>query len=528
MSLDYSNLRALFYAPHRIPSRVLRPDHDRIARIEGHLSSGHDKRRCPWCQPRRGNPSVGPSDAECTKWMENSPYNPFSSRLKFENWLGYYIEDLERVRKRSQKASSKKLPRFASACRGDTDRAFFALLRKPDTEEIERRIDVQAYADIGEMYFLAGLYEKERELPSWQKRKGERISPGLIDYAKAPAPDAKDFNQRLEQAVRADTTTREHQNRLCDEFQQTGMIGNSNAIVQCYLEIEQVCEGARRWPNQVPTLYIYGKPGTGKERVASAIHHLSRRKGELVTCNCATFPNELIESELFGHAKGAFTGANTDKQGLFKQASGGTLFLDEINKMSPNQQGKLLRALASGEIRKVGSSKPTKVDVLTLVASNEDLDELVKEEKFLRDLRSRLTPNPIRVPKLRNRVADVPLLVKHFLTDLPGTVLEDYRFPVALWCMEQASREGFEVRDVLNEVRRLAFQAGPPADNGLVAKLEATVTKLKKSGETLSVSELSRRSGIPREAFYKAPLRDQVEILENSGVVERQKRPPRT
>jgi two-component system response regulator HydG len=164
------------------------------------------------------------------------------------------------------------------------------------------------------------------------------------------------------------------------------------------------------------TVLITGESGTGKELVARALHVSSRRGDRpFVPVNCAAITETLLESELFGHARGAFTGATRARRGLFEEASGGTLFIDEIGETAPGFQAKLLRALQDGEIRRVGESTPVQVDVRIVAASNQDLRKAIQEKRFREDLFYRLNVVPIRIPPLRERLEDVPLLAVHFL-----------------------------------------------------------------------------------------------------------------
>jgi transcriptional regulator with GAF, ATPase, and Fis domain len=169
------------------------------------------------------------------------------------------------------------------------------------------------------------------------------------------------------------------------------------------------------------TVLILGETGTGKELFARAIHSMSRRRDRaLVTVNCAALPATIIESELFGHEKGAFTGAFTRKLGRFEVADGGTIFLDEIGDLQLELQAKLLRVLQQGEFERVGSSITQKVDVRVIAATNRDLRKDAKENRFRPDLFYRLSVFPIFVPSLRDRRADIPLLAWHFIKKLQG------------------------------------------------------------------------------------------------------------
>ncbi|HPO16244.1 MAG TPA: sigma-54 dependent transcriptional regulator [Candidatus Hydrogenedentes bacterium] len=164
------------------------------------------------------------------------------------------------------------------------------------------------------------------------------------------------------------------------------------------------------------TVLLLGESGTGKEVLANAVHRLSRRNDKaFIAINCAALPEGLLESELFGHVQGAFTGAEHDKRGLFEEADGGTIFLDEIGDMSPITQAKLLRVLQSGEIRRVGASTAQKVDVRVIAATNRDLVEAVATHTFREDLYFRLNVIQIRIPPLRERMDALPALMSHFI-----------------------------------------------------------------------------------------------------------------
>jgi len=186
------------------------------------------------------------------------------------------------------------------------------------------------------------------------------------------------------------------------------LIGSSPKFVDCMKLVGRVSG------TDLPLL-ISGESGTGKEVVARAVHLRSRRRdGPFVTVNCGAIPNELIESELFGHAKGSFTGADRERIGLWEMANGGTLFLDEITETSPLFQVKLLRALQEGEIRRVGSNRTIRVDVRVIAATNRNIEVEVAEDRFRQDLMFRLNTVMIELPPLRERVEDVPALAEHF------------------------------------------------------------------------------------------------------------------
>jgi len=190
------------------------------------------------------------------------------------------------------------------------------------------------------------------------------------------------------------------------------IIGKSEEMQGIYKMVDKVAETDS-------TILIVGESGTGKELIARAIHYRSTRaNGPFVSINCGALPESLLESELFGHVKGSFTGAIRDKEGLFKVAQGGTFFLDEVGETSPTIQVKLLRVLQEREVIPVGGTNPIKVDVRLVAATNADLEKAIKQDKFRPDLYYRLNVIPIYLPPLRRRRDDIPLLVSHFLKKL--------------------------------------------------------------------------------------------------------------
>jgi two-component system response regulator AtoC len=187
------------------------------------------------------------------------------------------------------------------------------------------------------------------------------------------------------------------------------LIGRSPAMQQLFDMTALVADSTA-------TVLIQGESGTGKEVLAKTIHALSRRKEKpFVVVDCGALPETLLESELFGHVKGAFTGAVANKPGLFEEADGGTIFLDEIADTAPVFQAKLLRVLQEGEIKRVGGTRSISVDVRVISAANKDLAELVKAKSFRQDLYYRLAVLPLFIPPLRDRREDIPLLVRHFV-----------------------------------------------------------------------------------------------------------------
>ncbi len=235
------------------------------------------------------------------------------------------------------------------------------------------------------------------------------------------------------------------------------MIGESPALKNIQSMIEKVAPSDAR-------VLITGSNGSGKELVAHAIHSLSERsKNPIVEVNCAAIPSELIESELFGHVKGSFTGAIKDKQGKFEQANGGTLFLDEIGDMSLVAQAKVLRALQENKVSPVGSDKEIKVDVRVLAATNKDLKKEIEAGKFREDLYHRLSVIEIHVPSLDERKDDIPILVKHFaklISEEQGTSVKEFD-DKAIKILQNFSWTG-NIRELRNVVERLIILGSNP------------------------------------------------------------------
>ncbi|WP_027880771.1 MULTISPECIES: sigma-54-dependent transcriptional regulator [Mesoflavibacter] len=228
------------------------------------------------------------------------------------------------------------------------------------------------------------------------------------------------------------------------------MIGESDAISQIKEIIDKVAPTDAR-------VLITGPNGTGKELVAHWLHQKSQRsKGPMIEVNCAAIPSELIESELFGHVKGAFTSANKDRAGKFEAANGGTIFLDEIGDMSLSAQAKVLRALQESRIQRVGSDKDIKVDVRVVAATNKDLKKEIEDGKFREDLYHRLAVILVKVPALNERREDIPLLISHFskkIAEEQGTAQKSFS-EKAIKLLQEYDWTG-NIRELRNVVERL-------------------------------------------------------------------------
>lgn len=248
---------------------------------------------------------------------------------------------------------------------------------------------------------------------------------------------------------------RQLQVKLGEQFSFGSIIGKSPAMNDLYQIMAKVVD------SDVPVL-ITGESGTGKEMVATALHANGLRKEKaFVVQNCSAFNENLLESELFGHVKGAFTGAVKDKQGLFEVADGGTFFLDELGEMSPALQVKLLRVLQDGTFMPVGGTKQKKVDVRIIAATNRNLEEMVKKGTFREDLYYRLNVVSLRLPPLRERAGDIPLLVQFFLSSIAAKIKQAVKqiSPDAMSALEAFTWPG-NIRQLENEIQRAYVMSG--------------------------------------------------------------------
>jgi DNA-binding NtrC family response regulator len=242
-------------------------------------------------------------------------------------------------------------------------------------------------------------------------RSVEAVKAGAFDFLEKPV-DADRLIDKLEKALKHKTLLDENEQlkaRLEERYKFQNVIGKSRKMRELFELIENVAASEAN-------ILIQGENGTGKELIANAIHYNSKRaKGPFIKINCAAIPHDLIESELFGYKKGAFTGAQTDKEGLFEMAEGGSLLLDEIGEMPSYLQTKLLRVLQEREYRPIGSDRIVHVDFRLICATNIDLDTALREGKLREDLYFRINTITLRVPPLRERTEDIPLLCDYFL-----------------------------------------------------------------------------------------------------------------
>jgi two-component system response regulator HupR/HoxA len=295
--------------------------------------------------------------------------------------------------------------------------------------------------NIGEVYFYINKPWEPDELRFIMKRAAERYN--LLLENKRLLEELKIANKKLEQENII----------LRQEVEKTGEFGN---IIGNSKKMKEVFNLVRKVTQTDLTVLILGETGTGKELIARAIHFNSPRKHRLfMVQNCGALPDTLLESELFGHVKGAFTGATTSKKGLFELADGGTIFLDEISDTSTAFQQRLLRVLQEQEIRPLGGEKNIKVDVRIISATNKDLRGMVNEGKFREDLFFRINVFPIYIPPLRERREDIPLLIDHFIQKYQKKLQKNISHfeSHALQILTSAEYPG-NIRELENEIQR--------------------------------------------------------------------------
>ncbi|HTS88995.1 MAG TPA: sigma-54 dependent transcriptional regulator [Gemmatimonadales bacterium] len=353
----------------------------------------------------------------------------------------------------------------------------------------------------------------------------EATRRGAFDFLEKPL-DADRLLVTVRNAVERATLAGDYQRLRQEAGARNQMIGEAPALK----EVREII--ARVGPTSARVL-ITGENGTGKELVARAIHDASaQRDRAFVEVNCAAIPAELIESELFGHMKGSFTGAVTDRSGKFEQADGGTLFLDEIGDMSLSAQAKVLRALQEGVITRIGAAKPIRVNVRVIAATNKDLEEEIGASRFREDLFYRLNVVPIRVPPLRERREDIPALVEFFVRQLAGGAGAAGKSfdAAAIERLRQRHWPG-NVRELRNAVERLLILSSgkvitaaevsrllgdapapeggetPPAGEGTFESFkhdaERSFLAAKLREHDWNVSETARALRMPRSNLYK-------------------------
>jgi two-component system nitrogen regulation response regulator NtrX len=343
---------------------------------------------------------------------------------------------------------------------------------------------------------------------------------GAIDFLEKPISTDK-LLLTVENALKLQRLETENQ-QLRQRLGQHEIVWTGEVMKSIMAQVDRVAATETR-------VCILGETGTGKELIARTLHEKSpRASGPFVALNCAAIPAELIESELFGHEKGSFTGAAMRHIGKFEQADRGTLFLDEIGDMPLAMQAKLLRVLEEGEVERIGTTKPTRVDVRVIVATHRDLDALVREEKFRQDLFHRVFVFPITLPPLRERSEDVPALVTHFAKQVcaqnnwrsvkfsveaisslqnyswPGNIRELRNMVERLMLLNTSAEMGIEtVRLVLGRADASAKMraSGTLAEQVESFEREVILAELKQSG--FHMTNVAKKLGLERSHLYK-------------------------
>jgi len=324
----------------------------------------------------------------------------------------------------------------------------------------------------------------------------EAMKHGAFDFLSKPVELDK-LRSIIESAISLDEQSSEQDTSL-----DTGIIGYSKNIDKLHKQIQKVAR------SHAP-VFIHGESGSGKELVARAIHNLSPR-GEkpFITVNCGAIPSELMESEFFGHKKGAFTGANNNKDGFFQAANGGTLFLDEVADLPLAMQVKLLRAIQESVVRPVGSENEQKVDVRILSASHKDLQKQVRDQQFREDLFYRLDVIRIEVPSLRQRLDDIPVLAQFILERLTKSLeMPDMTLaPNAIKALQDYSFPG-NVRELENILQR----AITLCDNSVLEESDLQLNAAPQAAAQQDSSHNSLPAGMTLEEYLESIERDIIE-----------------
>ncbi len=372
----------------------------------------------------------------------------------------------------------------------------------------------------------------------------EAIKQGAYDYLAKPFKK-EEIRLVVERSLEHSRLVRENarfRSELRTREPWTQLVGSSPAMLEVYKLVARVAEGRS-------TILIEGESGTGKELIARAIHSNSpRRQKAFIPVNCGALPDALLESEMFGHEKGAFTGAVGAKTGLFESADGGTLFLDEIGDLGTGLQVKLLRVMQDQEVRRVGGTSSVKVDVRLIAATNRDLAGLVKEGKFRDDLYYRLNVVRIVLPSLAQRREDIPMLAQHFLQKFAGgsphvkgfqkatsTLLEEYSWPGNVRELENAIERAVSLshgplllpQDLPEPIRQrteqseegAVFQQGESDSDGLLTLDEVEkrhlIRVLKETrGNKVKASKIL---GIDRRTLYRMAERFGLDLGDDAG-----------
>ncbi len=363
----------------------------------------------------------------------------------------------------------------------------------PDGTGFDLIQDLQGQTDRVEIVVITGHASVDTAV--------EALRHGATDYLTKPVDTA-----RLKLMLANLARSRELRPRLSELRRQAHQLGRFGPLVGASPAMERVYEMVSRVAPSSATVLITGESGTGKELVAESVHRLSRRAGSpYLVVNCGALTPTLIESELFGHERGSFTGADRVHHGFFERADGGTLFLDEVSEIPLELQARLLRVLEAGTVTRVGGEKPVKVDVRIIAATNRDLEARVAEGKFRADLLYRLKVFPIALPPLRERLEDVTALARHLLAELNRKESGDKTFtPAALDILQRCAWPG-NVRELRNVIHRAFILAEREIDpshlapelsgQGAAKELPVPLTTLAAAERRLVLATLEHFEG---------------------------------
>ena len=333
----------------------------------------------------------------------------------------------------------------------------------------------------------------------------QALHEGAYDFIEKPL-DLDYFRAQVNRAAERAALQKQNQvlqEQLLDAANFEGIVGKSGAVQRVVQTARQVAA------SHIPVL-IMGESGTGKELIARAIHNNSRRRKErLVALNCAGLSESILEDELFGHVRGAFTGANTEREGRFEHADGGTLFMDEIGDMPAAMQAKLLRVLENGEVVRLGSNEPIRVDVRLISATNRNLDEMVAEKRFREDLYFRIKGVTIVIPPLRERRDDIPLLIHYFMQNASeryGKETEGITADAQQALMSYAWPGN--VRQLKNVIENMTVLSSGPK-----LGMEALPAEIRPAGADVHLGGMNNLVGISIEQAEKELIRNTLKMV---------------
>jgi len=334
------------------------------------------------------------------------------------------------------------------------------------------------------------------------------LQQGAFDYIEKPL-DLDEFRVVVSRAAEVTAqrrTIRELRRQVDEKFGFENIVGHSPAVLRILDTVRRI------GPTDLPVLLL-GESGTGKDLVAGAIHHNSRRADErFVAINCAGLSETLLEDELFGHVKGAYTGAAGDRPGRFEYADGGTLFLDEVGDMPLAMQAKLLRVLENGEVVRVGSNDPIRVDVRLISATNTDLAERVKQKRFREDLYFRVKGVTLEIPPLRQRREDIPMLIDHFIrqtNEANGTKVKGIT-PEARRVLMAHPWPG-NVRQLRNVIENMVALAG-----GEKLTVDDLPDEIHRRPDRIADAQLGQLAGISIEEAEKKLIRNTLKMVDGN------------